>query len=168
MSDSVRPHRRQPTRLPRPRDSPGKNTGVGCHFLLQCMKVKNESEVTQSCPTPLVSYKWFFYLQVKLQFLAPIFPQLSISKMHFPTRVRSFLNPALYTLLSPYCILETGKDIPVINKSPLCSQAGLAIYSTKTPDISKKVLSVLSCLQKSALSPSTSKHIVGASLVVQR
>ena len=51
MSDSVRPHRWQPTRLPCPRDSPGKNTGVGCHFLLQCMKGKNESEVTQSCPT---------------------------------------------------------------------------------------------------------------------
>ena len=42
MSDSVRPHRRQPTRLPHPWDSPGKNTGVGCHFLLQCMKVKSE------------------------------------------------------------------------------------------------------------------------------
>ena len=51
MSNSVRPHRRQPTRLPCPWDSPGKNTGVGCHFLLQCMKVKSESEVTQSCPT---------------------------------------------------------------------------------------------------------------------
>ena len=51
MSDSVRPHRRQPTRLPRPWDSPGKNTGVGCHFLLQCRKVKSESEVTQLCPT---------------------------------------------------------------------------------------------------------------------
>ena len=51
MSDSVRPHRRQPTRLPCPWDSPGKNTGVGCHFLLQCIKVKRESEVTQSCPT---------------------------------------------------------------------------------------------------------------------
>ena len=51
MSNSVRPHRRQPTRLPRPWDSPGKNTGVGCHFLLQCMKVKGESEVAQSCPT---------------------------------------------------------------------------------------------------------------------
>ena len=43
--------RRQPTRLPHPWDSPGKNTGVGCHFLLQCMKVKSESEVAQSCPT---------------------------------------------------------------------------------------------------------------------
>ena len=45
------PHRRQPTRLPHPWDSPGKNTGVGCHFLLQCMKVKTESEVVQSCLT---------------------------------------------------------------------------------------------------------------------
>ena len=52
MSDSVRPHRRQPIRLPHPWDSPGKNTGVGCHFLLQCMKVKSESEVIQLCPTP--------------------------------------------------------------------------------------------------------------------
>ena len=51
MSDSVRPHRQQPTRLPRPWDSPSKNTGVGCHFLLQCMKVKSESEVAQSYPT---------------------------------------------------------------------------------------------------------------------
>ena len=51
MSDTVRPHRRQPTRLPRPWDSPGKNTGVGCRFLLQCMKVKSESEVVQSCLT---------------------------------------------------------------------------------------------------------------------
>ena len=50
-SFSVWPHRRQPTRLPRPWDSPGKNPGVGCHFLLQCMKVKSESEVAQSCLT---------------------------------------------------------------------------------------------------------------------
>ena len=52
VSNSVRPHRRQPTRLPCSWDSPGKSTGVGCHFLLQCMKVKSESEVTQLCPTP--------------------------------------------------------------------------------------------------------------------
>ena len=51
MSDSVRPHRQKPTRLPHPWDSPGKNTGVGCHFLLQCIKLKSEREVTQSCPT---------------------------------------------------------------------------------------------------------------------
>ena len=48
MSNSVRPHRWQPTRLPRPWDSPGKNTGVGCHFLLQCTKVKSQSEVKSS------------------------------------------------------------------------------------------------------------------------
>ena len=51
MSDSVRPHRWQPTRLPRPWDSPGKSTGVGCHFLLQCVKVKSERKFAQSCPT---------------------------------------------------------------------------------------------------------------------
>ena len=51
VSESVRPHRRQPTRLLCPWDSPGKNTGVGCHFLLQCMKMKSESKVAQSCPT---------------------------------------------------------------------------------------------------------------------
>ena len=48
---TLQPHRRQPTRLPHPWDSPGKNTGVGCHFLLQSRKVKSEREVAQSCPT---------------------------------------------------------------------------------------------------------------------
>ena len=48
---TLRPHRQQPMRLPRPWDSPGKNTGVGCHFFLQCTKVESESEVAQSCPT---------------------------------------------------------------------------------------------------------------------
>ena len=51
MSDSVRPHKQQPTRLHRPWDSPGKNTAVGCNFLLHCVKVKSESEVAQSCQT---------------------------------------------------------------------------------------------------------------------
>ena len=51
VSYSVRPQRRQPTRLPRPWGSPGKNTGVGCHFLLQCMEVKSEREVAQLCLT---------------------------------------------------------------------------------------------------------------------
>ena len=51
MSGSVRPRRQQPTKLPGPWDSPGKNTGVGCCFFLQCMKVKSESEVAQSYPT---------------------------------------------------------------------------------------------------------------------
>ena len=73
MSDSVRPHRRQPTRLPRPWDSPGKNTGMGCHFLLQHRKVKSESEVAQSCLTlsnpldcslPGSSIHWIFQARV--------------------------------------------------------------------------------------------------------
>ena len=51
MSNSVRPHRQQPIRLHRPWDSPGKNTGAGCHFLFQRMKVRSESEDAQSCPT---------------------------------------------------------------------------------------------------------------------
>ena len=51
MSSSWRPHGLQPTRLLRPWDFPDKSTGVGCHFLLQCMEVKSESEVAQSCPT---------------------------------------------------------------------------------------------------------------------
>ena len=51
VSGSVRPHRQKPTRLPYLWDSPGKNTGVGCHFLLQCMKVKSESDIAQSCLT---------------------------------------------------------------------------------------------------------------------
>ena len=47
----MRPHRRRPTRLPHPWDSSGKNTGVGCHFLLQGVKRKSESQVAQLCPT---------------------------------------------------------------------------------------------------------------------
>ena len=56
MSDSVRPHRWQPTRLPCPWDSPSKNTGVGCHFLLHYMTVESESEVPQSCLTLVTSW----------------------------------------------------------------------------------------------------------------
>ena len=51
MSNSLQPHQRQPNRLLCPWDSPGKNTEVDCHFLLQRMKVKSESEVAQSCLT---------------------------------------------------------------------------------------------------------------------
>ena len=57
VSDSVRPHRWPTTRLPRPWDSPGKNTGVGCHFLLQCMKVKSESEVISCVGRPKIRSK---------------------------------------------------------------------------------------------------------------
>ena len=84
--DSVRPHRWQPTRLPCPWDSPGKNTGVGCHFLLQCMKVKSQSEVAQLCPTlsdpmdcglPGPSIHGIFQARV-LELVASAFSQLII------------------------------------------------------------------------------------------
>ena len=58
MSDSVRPHRRQPTRLPRPWDSPGKNAGVGWHFLLQCVKMKSESEVASVVSDSVRPHRW--------------------------------------------------------------------------------------------------------------
>ena len=85
MSDSVRPHGLQPTRLTRPWDSPGKNIGVGCHFLLQCMKVKIESEVAQSCPTlsdhTVSSYGLFLFLLALLPGLVEISHLYVISSM---------------------------------------------------------------------------------------
>ena len=69
MSDSVQLHRWQPTRLPDPWDSPDKNTGVGCHFLLQCMKVKSESETAQSCPTLRDPMDWVYYDALNSSFL---------------------------------------------------------------------------------------------------
>ena len=85
MSDSVRPHRQQPTKIPRPWDPPGKNTGVGCHFLLQRMKVKSESEVAQLCPSdpmdcslPGSSVLGIFQARV-LEWGAIAFSQLNVS-----------------------------------------------------------------------------------------
>ena len=92
VSDSVGPHRRQPTRLPCPWDSPGKNTGVGCHFLLQCKKVKSESEVAQSCPTlrdpmncslPGSSVHGIFQARV-LEWVAMAFTWLLLCCIFFP------------------------------------------------------------------------------------
>ena len=92
MSDPVRPHRRQPTRLPRPWDSPGKNTGVGCHFLLHGVTVKSESEVAQShltlrnpmdCSLPGSSVHGIFQARV-LKWLAIAFSvyKLNLSKVY--------------------------------------------------------------------------------------
>ena len=92
MSDSVRPHRWQPTRLCHPWDSPGKNSGVVCHFLLQCMKVKSESEVAQSCPT----------------LSDPMDCSLPGSSVHgiFQARVLESVAIALYHQRSPKCIFN--------------------------------------------------------------
>ena len=102
MSNSVRPQRRQPTRLPGPWDSPGKNTGVGCHFLLQCMKGKSESEVAQSCPTlsnpmdyspPGSSVHGIFQARV-LEWGAMAFSLSSLTRnqTHMPCIARLILN----------------------------------------------------------------------------
>ena len=115
MSDSVQPHRRQPTRLHYPWDSPGKNTGVGCHFLLQCMKVKSESEVTQSCPTlrnpmdcslPGSSVHGIFQARV-LEWGAIAFSTIQSKEMqllllYFDRRI----SPHMYTSLFSFCHIK--------------------------------------------------------------
>ena len=92
VSNSVRPHRRQPTRLPRSWDSPGRNTGVGWHFLLQCMKVKSESEVAQSCPT--LATPWSAAYQPP--------PSMGFSRQKYWSGVP--LPSPKYILYSSFCI----------------------------------------------------------------
>ena len=100
-------HRRQPTRLPRPWDSPGKSTGVGCHFLLQCMKVKSESEVAQSCPTPRdpmdyslpgSSVHGIFQARV-LEWGAIAFSSLIIREMQIKTTMRCLFTTVRITTI---------------------------------------------------------------------
>ena len=106
MSDSMRPHsRQQPTRLPCPWDSPGKNTGVGCHFLLQCVKVKSESEVTQSCPT----------------LHDPMDCSLPGSSVHgiFQARVLEWGAIAFYDVISP-TLLHNPEKVTPLTRSLVC------------------------------------------------
>ena len=122
MFDSVRPHRRQPTRLPHPWDSPGKNTGVGFHFPLQCMKVKSESEVTQSCPTlsdpmdcslPGSSVHGIFQARVlewvPLPSLSPDIRSLKLTEL---TRTLVGALGTSLLLLWKHCYASVFKDIP--------------------------------------------------------
>ena len=119
MSDSARPHRWQPTRLFHPWDSPGKNTGVGCHFLLQFMQVKSESEVAQSCPTlsdpmdcssPGSSIRGIFQARV-LEWGAIAFSE-------------SGVGGTLFLSATPYCTPVLKEDSPPsFNASPLSHQA---------------------------------------------
>ena len=110
MSDSVQLHRRQPTRLPCPWDSPGKNTGVGCHFLLQGAKVKSESEVAQSCPTlsdpmdcslPGSSVHGIFQARV-LEWGAIAFSNIIYSGMYILIPTSYFIPPPLVTMFAFY------------------------------------------------------------------
>ena len=99
MSDCVRSHRQQPTRLPCPWDSPGKNTGVGCHYLLQCMKVKSEGEVAQLCPT--LATPWIAAYQ------AP--PSMGFSRQEYWSGVPL---PSAILCLKCNKILDSQKKLP--------------------------------------------------------
>ena len=106
MSDSVRPQRRKPISLPRPWDSPGKNTGLGCHFLLQSMKVKSESEVTQS--SFLITHKNtccpVYFSPVFLScspFLLSRLSHFSLSPLHFLFLILNFFFP--FPFYMPLC-----------------------------------------------------------------
>ena len=125
MSDSVRPHRWQPTRLPSPWDFPGKNTGVGCHFLLQCMKVKSESEVAQSCR--LLATPWTAAYQ------AP--PPMGFSRQEYWSGV-PLPSPYIYTHMSKSLCHTPGKNNYIIN------QLGFNIFKGKK---SMKVNTELPC-----------------------
>ena len=112
----MRPHRWQPTRLPRPWDSPGKNTGVGCHFLLQSMKVKGESEVAQSCPTlsdpmdcslPGSSVHGIFQARV-LEWGAIAFSENIIQ---VELKLQHFIYPNLVIVSSDCCLLLFGNSV---------------------------------------------------------
>ena len=136
MSDSVRPHRQQPTRLPRPWDSPGKNTGAGCHFLLQCIKVKSESEVAQSCPT----------------LHNPMDCSLPGSSVHGIFQARVLERGAIAFTKSKYMWVQ---NIDVTNRPPkrqanllshhLYIKAYLNIHSSKMRSIKKKTSSTNLC-----------------------
>ena len=126
MSDSVRPHRRQPTRPRRPWDSPGKNTGVGCHFLLQCIKVKNESEVAQLCLTlsgpmdcslPDSSIHGIFQARA-LEWAAIAFSNKKLEPLKFQTDIFHFLWKVWHFSSSPYTCSLTKL---VSTKLMLCS-----------------------------------------------
>ena len=98
MSDSVGPHKWQPTSLLCPWYSPGKNTGVGCHFLLQYMKVKSETKFSQSCP---LSHVQFFVTSWTAAHQAPLFFTISWSLFKF----MSIESVMLSTHLIPCCPL---------------------------------------------------------------
>ena len=113
MSDSVQTPRPQPTRVPRPWDSPDKNTGVGCHFLLQCIKVKSESEVAQSCQTlgdpmdcspPGSSIHGIFQARV-LEWGAIELPDLDYPNPPQKWELKKLFSPGMRTFSHPTSIL---------------------------------------------------------------
>ena len=119
MSDSLRPHGLQPTRLLCPWDFPGENTGVGCHRLLQCMTVKRESEVTQSCPTPS----------------DPMDCSLPGSCVHgiFQARVLewgaiAFSASPIYIYICIYQFNSVAQSCPTLHEPMVCSLPGSSVH----------------------------------------
>ena len=162
MSDSVRPHRQQPTRLLRPWDSPGKNTGVGCHFLLQCMKVKRESEVAQSClilrdsmdcSLPGSSVHGIFQARV-LEWGAIAFSDLfhttsQLEKSSDACAVPSFINlGSCPRCVSFFLWVSQQKMHPSINLDPLqqLENLGVTHYHLRDGNIPTPILFIFSLL----------------------
>ena len=135
MSDSVRLHRGQPSRLRHPWDSPGKNTGVGCHFLLQCMKVKSESEVARSCSTlgdpmdcslPGSSVHWIFQARV-LEWGAIAFSASVIREMEIKTTMKYHFILTMMVIIKDMCwqgFEETGISYTAVRIVKYCSHFG--------------------------------------------
>ena len=153
VSDSSRPHGLQPTRLLHPWHSPGKNTGVGCHFLLQCMKVKSESEVAQSCPTlrnpmdcslPGSSIHGIFQARV-LQWGAIAFSPRMIRKRQMKTTMREHLNPLRMASIKKTEITEitsvAGLAWWLSGKEPTCQHRrhGYDPWSGKIPQATQQL-----------------------------
>ena len=139
MSNPVQPHRRQPTSLPRPWDSPGKNTGVGCHFLLQYMKGKSESEVTQSgstlrnpmdCSLPGSSVHGIFQARV-LEWGAITFSSHTLKLLKQDRCTHTHEEVLLYVEISFHTYLK-----PTIPFFPLYSLIIISSYQKKEQSIS--------------------------------
>ena len=112
MSDSVRPHRRQPTRLPRPWDSPGKNTGVGCHFLLQRVKVKSLSHVRLFTVSPFICREFMGpYAMILVFWMLSFKPSFSLSSFTFIKRRFSFVGGVCSFLSSVAAKIWSGRPV---------------------------------------------------------
>ena len=138
MSDSGRLHRRQPTRLSRPWYSPGKNTGVGCHFLLQCMKVKSESEVPQLSPTlrdpmdsslPVSSVRGIFQARV-LEWGAIAFSRVIVYEVS-NSWIR--LSVTAHGLVWGVCV-GSGKNILALKASKQTNKQKPLVFCLPIPD----------------------------------
>ena len=147
MSNSVQHHRRQPTRLRCPWDSPGKNTGVGCHFLLQCMKVKSEREVAQSClilATPrTVGYQAPPSMEFSRQEYWRGVPLPSLWKHFIQLLERKIRNTSLF--LAPMSTLPCIHRPTLLNLSEFCGDKW-TFFSLTVDMISILSTSILSIL----------------------